>query len=63
MIDAFAKTYLQDDLRWIREVMVSKLDGLSEYDVRRPLTLTGTNLLELIGPISAGPDLDVARFL
>ncbi len=25
-----------------------KLDGLSEYDVRRPLTATGTNLLGLV---------------
>ena len=28
--------------------MVWKLDGLSEYDVRRPLTATGTNLLGLV---------------
>lgn len=28
--------------------MLWKLDGLSEYDVRRPLTSTGTNLLGLI---------------
>jgi hypothetical protein len=48
MIDDFAKAYLHNDLRWIREVMVAKLDGLSEYDVRRPLTLSGTNLLGLI---------------
>ena len=27
---------------------MSKLDGLSEYDVRCPLTATGTNLLGLI---------------
>jgi Protein of unknown function (DUF664) len=48
MIDEFAKEYLHSDLREIREVMVSKLDGLSEYDIRRPLTRTGTNLLGLI---------------
>jgi hypothetical protein len=48
MIDEFAKEYLHDDLRWIREAMLWKLDGLSEYDVRRPLTPTGTNLLGLI---------------
>jgi hypothetical protein len=36
MIDEFAKEYLHDDLRWIREAMLRKLDGLSEYDVRRP---------------------------
>ena len=48
MIDDFAKEYLHGDLREIREVMVRKLDGLSEYDVRRPLTTTGTNLLGLV---------------
>jgi hypothetical protein len=48
MIDEFAKEYLHDDLRFVREVMVWKLDGLSEYDIRRPLTPTGTNLLGLI---------------
>jgi hypothetical protein len=48
MIDEFAKEYLHDDLRWIREALVWKLDGLSEYDIRRPLTSTGTNLLGLV---------------
>jgi hypothetical protein len=48
MIDDFAKDYLHDNLRSVREVMVWKLDGLSEYDVRRPLTATGTNLLGLV---------------
>jgi len=48
MIDEFAKEYLHDDLRWIREAVLWKLDGLSEYDIRRPLTPTGTNLLGLI---------------
>jgi hypothetical protein len=48
MIDEFAKEYLHDELRWIREAMVWKLDGLSEYDIRRPLTPTGTNLLGLV---------------
>ena len=52
MIDEFAKEYLLGDLRRIREVMVSKLEGLSEYDVRRPLTATGTNLLGLIKHLS-----------
>jgi hypothetical protein len=27
MIDEFAKEYLHDDLRWIREALVWKLDG------------------------------------
>ncbi|UQW99352.1 DinB family protein [Streptomyces sp. RerS4] len=35
-------------LRAAREAVVWKLDGLSEYDVRRPLTPTGTNLLGLV---------------
>jgi uncharacterized protein DUF664 len=48
MIDEFAKDYLHGDLRYIREALVWKLDGLSEYDIRRPLTATGTNLLGLV---------------
>lgn len=31
-----------------RDAMIWKLDGLSEYDIRRPLTPTGTNLLGLV---------------
>ena len=52
MIDEFAKEYLHADLRGIRETMLWKLDGLSEYDIRRPLTSTGTNLLGLIKHLS-----------
>ncbi|QHY96014.1 DinB superfamily protein [Streptomyces sp. S4.7] len=40
-----------DLLRYLqsaRDALLWKLDGLSEYDVRRPLTPTGTNLLGLI---------------
>ncbi|HEV2639573.1 MAG TPA: DinB family protein [Actinocrinis sp.] len=48
MIDEFAKEYLHETLQWSREALLSKLDGLSEYDVRRPLTVTGTNLLGLV---------------
>lgn len=48
MIDGFAKEYLHEELQWAREALVWKLDGLSEYDVRRPLTATGTNLLGLV---------------
>jgi hypothetical protein len=36
--------YLQD----AREALLWKLDGLSEYDVRRPVVPTGTNLLGLV---------------
>ena len=48
MIDADVKAHLHDHLRWVREALVWKLEGLSEYDVRRPLTSTGTNLLGLV---------------
>jgi len=48
MIDEFAKEYLHSDLRELREVMVWKLDGLPEADVRRPLVASGTNLLGLV---------------
>ena len=48
MIDEFAKEYLHSDLRAGRATMLWKLEGLGEYDVRRPLTPTGTNLLGLI---------------
>ncbi|MGW2281088.1 DinB family protein [Streptomyces sp. NPDC001770] len=36
--------YVQD----ARDAFLWKLEGLSEYDVRRPLTPTGTNLLGLV---------------
>jgi hypothetical protein len=52
VIDDFAKTYLHSDLCAVRETMLWKLDGLSEYDVRRPLTPTGTNLLGLVKHLS-----------
>ncbi|MEV4538929.1 DinB family protein [Asanoa sp. NPDC049518] len=48
MIDDFAKDCLHGRLKGIREALVWKLDGLSEYDIRRPLTVTGTNLLGLV---------------
>ncbi|MEV7414996.1 DinB family protein [Streptomyces sp. NPDC089919] len=38
------KRYLQAS----RDALIWKLDGLSEYDARRPLTPTGTNLLGLV---------------
>ena len=43
-----AKAKLHRYLQVGREAMLWKLDGLSEYDVRRPLTPTGTNLLGLV---------------
>ena len=48
MIDDFAKEHLHHHLRRVREALIWKLDGLCEYDIRRPLTATGTNLLGLV---------------
>ncbi len=42
------KDDLQRYLQLAREALLWKLEGLSEYDVRRPLTPTGTNLLGLV---------------
>lgn len=43
-----AKDDLQRYLQQSRDVLMWKLDGLSEYDIRRPLTSTGANLLGLV---------------
>ncbi|MFE0704166.1 DinB family protein [Streptomyces sp. NPDC058872] len=53
MIDAFAKANLHERLRRDRKALLWKLDGLSEYDVRRPRTATGTNLLGLVKHLAA----------
>ncbi|WP_253885682.1 DinB family protein [Actinokineospora diospyrosa] len=46
------KADLHRYLRVAREALLWKLDGLSEYDIRRPLTPTGTNLLGLVKHVS-----------
>ena len=43
-----AKAHLQKSLGWARDEVLPKLDGLDEYDVRRPMTPTGLNLLGLV---------------
>ena len=43
-----AKTTLSRHLDDARQAMLWKLEGLSEYDIRRPLTAHGTNLLGLV---------------
>jgi uncharacterized damage-inducible protein DinB len=43
-----SKTILKRYLQSAREALLWKLDGLGEYDLRRPLTPTGTNLLGLV---------------
>lgn len=48
MTAAGPKADLHRYLQAAREALLWKLDGLSEYDVRRPLTPTGTNLLGLV---------------
>ncbi|GAA4516363.1 MULTISPECIES: DinB family protein [Nonomuraea] len=53
MIDDFAKDNLHGRLRRDREALLWKLDGLSEYDARRPLTATGTNLLGLVKHVAS----------
>lgn len=42
------KADLRDKLRAGRAALVGTLDGLDEYDVRRPLTPSGTSLLGLV---------------
>lgn len=41
--------YLQE----ARDALLWKLDGLSEYDIRRPMTPTGTNLLGLVKHVAS----------
>ena len=48
MLDDVAKAHLHTKLRAVRQALVWKLDGVPEYDVRRALTSTGTNLLGLV---------------
>ena len=42
------KADLRHYLQLAREALLWKLDGLSEYDLRRPLVPSGTNLLGLV---------------
>jgi hypothetical protein len=44
------RRYLQES----RESLVNSLSGLSEHDIRRPMTPTGTNLLGLIKHVAGG---------
>ena len=48
MSEADEKQTLHRYLQNAREVLVWKLDGVSDYDIRRPMTPTGTNLLGLV---------------
>jgi uncharacterized damage-inducible protein DinB len=42
------QTNLVEGLQRLNEQVLAKLDGLSEYDLRRPMTPTGTNLLGVV---------------
>jgi uncharacterized damage-inducible protein DinB len=47
------KSDLHRYLQAAREALLWKLDGLSERDIRRPLTPTGTNLLGLVKHVAS----------
>ena len=53
MTEADEKQTLQRYLRNARGVLLWKLEGLSDYDIRRPMTPTGTNLLGLVKHLAA----------
>jgi len=48
MTDSDPKADLRRYLQTARDALLWKLDGASEYDIRRPMTRTGTNLLGLV---------------
>ena len=69
-----AKAHLHRYPQVGRDTLLWKLDGLGEYDVRRPMTSTGTNLLGLVkhlavvemgyfGPTFGRPAPEVAPWL
>lgn len=53
MDETEAKATLKRYLDVARESLVWKLEGLSEYDVRRPLTQTGSNLLGIVKHVAS----------
>ena len=53
MTESHPKADLLRYLQIARDALLWKLDGLSEYDVRRPLVPTGTNLLGLIKHVAS----------
>lgn len=52
MTDDPRKTTLRRYLDLARDTVLWKLEGLSDYDLRRPLTPTGTNLLGVLKHLS-----------
>jgi uncharacterized damage-inducible protein DinB len=53
MNDPGPKADLSRYLQIARDALLWKLEGLSEYDVRRPLVPTGTNLLGLVKHVAS----------
>jgi uncharacterized damage-inducible protein DinB len=53
MIDPDPKADLHRYLQDAREALLWKLEGLSEYNIRRPLVPTGTNLLGLVKHVAS----------
>lgn len=51
--DQDPKDDLSRYLQLARDALVWKLDGLSEYDIRRPVVPTGTNLLGLVKHVAS----------
>ena len=53
MTESDPKADLHLYLQFARDALLWKLEGLSEYDIRRPLTPTGTNLLGLVKHVTS----------
>jgi uncharacterized damage-inducible protein DinB len=53
MAESDPKADLRRYLQAAREALLWKLEGLSEYDVRRPMVPTGTNLLGLVKHVAS----------
>ncbi len=53
MSEVDPKADLHRYLRVAREALLWKLEGLSEYDIRRPMVPTGTNLLGLVKHVAS----------
>lgn len=47
------KSDLHRYLQTTRDVLLWKLDGMGEYDIRRPMTPTGTNLLGIVKHVAS----------
>ena len=53
MTGSDAKADLRHYLQAGRDALLWKLNGLSEYDIRRPITPTGTNLLGIVKHVAS----------